>query len=194
MLRDLVHGWWLLHIRGILTIAFGAFLLFLAGTMDGFFTTTIALVGVMLMFIFYLIASGALSIAAAFKSFAGHERFWTTALHGSILLALGLWLLLSSELTVMWMVWFTVANALVSGLVEVTLARTIRRHVDSMLLAFAGAISAAIAMFLIFTRNAHMSRIVSVLGCYAIFYGAVLFIFSLRLHGISRRLHLVHHN
>ena len=68
MLRDLVHSWWLLHIRGILTVTFGGFLLFLAGTMDGFFTTTVALVGVLLMFIFYLIASGALSIAAAFKS------------------------------------------------------------------------------------------------------------------------------
>ena len=194
MLRDLVQGWWLLHIRGIFTVTFGAFLLFLAGTMDGFFTTTIALVGVMLMFIFYLIASGALSIAAAFKSFAGHERFWATTVHGSIMLALGLWLLFSTRLTVMWLVWFTVANALGSGLVEVILAHTIRRHLDSMLLMLAGAISMMIATLLIFTRNAHMSTIVSVLAFYAIFYGMVLIMFSLRLHRISRRLHLAHDN
>lgn len=194
MLRDLVHSWWLLHIRGILAVTFGGFLLFLAGTMDGFFTSTVALVGVLLMFIFYLIASGALSIAAAFKSFAGHERFWTTTVHGSIMLALGIWLLLSSQLTVMWLVWFTVANAVGSGLLEVIVAHTIRRHVDSMLLTIAGAISVAIATLLIFARNAHESTIVSVLGFYAIFYGAVLVMFSLRLHGISRRLHLAHHN
>jgi hypothetical protein len=54
MLRDLVESWWLLHIRGIFAVMFGAFLLFLAGTMEGLFTTTIAMVGVMLMFVFYL--------------------------------------------------------------------------------------------------------------------------------------------
>ena len=194
MLRDLVQSWWLLHIRGILTVSFGAFLLFLAGTMQGLFTTTIALVGVMLMFVLYLIASGVLSIAAALKSFAGHERFWMTAVHGTIMLALGCWLFFSNRMTVMWLVWFTVANALGSGALELILGHTMRRHLDSMLLMLAGVISVAVATLLIFARTAQMSTLVSVLGFYAMFYGTILVIFSLRLHGISRHLRLAHHN
>ena len=126
MLRDLMQAWWLLHIRGILTVVFGAFLLFLAGTMQELFTTAIALVGVMLVFVFYLIASGAVSIVAAFKIFGARERFWAVVLHGSILLALGFWLFFSNQMTAMWLVWFTVANALGSGLLEIILARATR--------------------------------------------------------------------
>lgn len=194
MLRDLVQNWWLLHIRGILTVVFGAFLLFLAGTMQNFFTAAIALVGVMLMFVFYLILSGAISIAAAFKTFGARERFWAAVLHGSILLALGLWLFFSNRMTEMWLVWFTVANAFGLGLLEIILARATRRHLDSTLLTVAGTVSVATAMLLIFERNAQMSILVSVLGFYAVFYGAVLVIFSLRLHHMSRHLHLVHHH
>lgn len=97
MLRDLVQSWWLLHLRGILTLAFGAFLLFLAGTMQGLFSTTIAMVGGLLMFVFYLMVSGALSLIAAFRSFGTRERFWATAVHGSIMLALGSWLFFPIE-------------------------------------------------------------------------------------------------
>jgi len=194
MLRDLVHSWWLLHIRGIFAVTFGAFLLFLAGTMQGLFTTTIAMVGVMLMFVFYLIASGTLSIAAALRSFGNRERSWAAVVHGTIMLALGLWVFLSNQVTVMWMVWFTVANALGSGLLEIVLALMMRRHLDSMLLGMAGVISVAAAIVLVLGRNAHMSGIVSVLGIYAMFYGVVLVIFSVRLYGLSKHLHLAHNH
>ena len=194
MLRALVQTWWLLHVRGVFAVMFGAFLLFLAGTMQGLFTTTIAMVGVMLMFVFYLIASGALSIAAAFRMLGGRERFWAAAIHGGIMLALGSWLLFSNQVTVVWLVWFTVLNALGSGLLEIAVARAFRKHLDSILLAVAGTISVSGAILLITLRNAHMSMLVSVLGIYAMFYGIVLIMFSLRLHGISRQLHLVHHH
>jgi len=43
MLREAVAGWWLLQVRGLLAFAFGALLFFLAGIMQGKFTTTLAL-------------------------------------------------------------------------------------------------------------------------------------------------------
>jgi uncharacterized membrane protein HdeD (DUF308 family) len=127
------------------------------------------------------------------KGFAIRERFWAALVHGSIMLALALWLFFSNGVTIMWLVWFTLANALGSGLFEIALARLARRHVDSMLLTFGGAVSLLAAIALIAARNAHVSGIVTVLGIYAILYGAVLIIFSLRLHGISKHLHLAHH-
>lgn len=194
MLRDLVQSWWLLHGRGILAVAFGAFLIFLASTMEGLFSTTIAMAGVVLMFGLYLIGSAILSLVAAFKSLGIHARFWAAAFHGSVMLVLGLWLFFSARVTVIWLVWFTVANAFGSGLFEIVLAHALRRHVDSMLLMIAGALSLLVSALLIFARNAQLSRIVSVLGIYAVFYGVVLIVFSLRLYGIRRHLHLERHN
>jgi hypothetical protein len=44
---------------------------------------------------------------------------------------------------------------------------------------------------LIVERNAQVSSIVSAIGVYAMFYGALLMVFSLRLHAIRRHSHLV---
>lgn len=122
------------------------------------------------------------------------ERFWAALIHGTILIALGSWLFFSKQMTLMWLVWLTVANALGSGLLEMILAHTMRRHVDSILLTVAGAVSLGTATVLVLERNSQMSLLVSVLGVYATFYGIVLFTFSLRLRGTSRRLYLAHHN
>jgi len=194
MLRDLIQHWWLLHVRGLFAVTFGVFLLFLVGTMQGLFTTPIAVVGVMFMFVFYIIASGALSIAAAFRSFGGRHRFWAAVVHGTVMLALGSWVLFSNQITVMWLIWLTVANALGSGLLEIALARALRTHLDSILLIIGGTISISSAMLLITLRNGHLSTLISVLGGYAVFYGTVLIIFSLRLLSISRHSHLAHHH
>jgi uncharacterized membrane protein HdeD (DUF308 family) len=146
----------------------------------------------MLMFIFYIIASAALSVLAAFTAFGGYRRFWAAVVHGTIMLSLALWLFLSMRVSIMWLVWFTVANALGSGALEVFLARAMRRHLDSNLLAWSGVISLAAAILLTLIRNSQMSSIVSALGIYAIFSGAVLLAFSLRLLMISRHLHVAH--
>lgn len=94
----------------------------------------------------------------------------------------------------MWLVWFTVANAFGSGLLEVVLARAMRRHIDSILLTLAGAGSLVVSLLLIFARNAQLSGLVSAVAVYAIFYGAVLIVFSLRLHGVGKHLYLAHHH
>lgn len=193
MLRELAEGWWLLHIRGLFSLMFGAFLLFLAGTMQGLFTTTIAMIGVLLIFVFYLILSGALFVLGSFKSFGHRERFWATLVHGSVMVALGSWLFLSNQVTVMWLVWFTVASALGSGLLELALAYTLRRHLDATLLTVAGMMSLAVSVLLIMARNMQLSVLVSALGIYAVFYGGILILLSLRLHGIGKRMHLIHH-
>jgi uncharacterized membrane protein HdeD (DUF308 family) len=192
MLRELIQNWWLLHLRGILAVIFGGFLLFLAGTMRGLFGTTIALVGVMLMFVLYLICSGVLSMLAAFKSLEKRERFWAAIVHGVLMLVLGLWLFFSNELTLTWLIYLTVANAFASGILEVILARAVRRHVDATALTVAGVISLGASIGLILARNAPLSELVSALGVYAIFYGAVLATFSFRLHAQGRRSHLLH--
>lgn len=56
---------------------------------------------------------------------------------------------------------------------------------------FAGGLSVFASAMLIVERNAQVSSIVSAIGVYAMFYGALLMVFSLRLHAIRRHSHLV---
>jgi uncharacterized membrane protein HdeD (DUF308 family) len=191
MLRDAVASWWLLQVRGLLAFAFGACLFFLAGIMQGRFTTTIALVGVFLAFVGYLIASGALFIFGALVSSIGNRaRFWAGV--GAIMLALGLWLFLSDQLTLASLVWFTIANALGSGMLEIAFSRALKRHREAILLVAAGLASLAVAAVLVIGRDAKASSLVSGLGIYALFYGTVLVLFSSRLRSFRKHMHRPH--
>ena len=116
MLRSLVKAWWLVNIRGAFTVVFGAFLVFLAGSMQGQLSAAIALVGVLLIFVFYLVGSGLLSIATSFTSSGGHHRWATALVHGTILVTLGVWLFFSNQFSLMWLVWFTVGQRLWLGI------------------------------------------------------------------------------
>lgn len=191
MLRDLARGWWLVHIRGVFTVLFGAVLIFLTGSMRGELTTAVVLVGVLLVFILYLFASGLLSLATAVISLGSPHRWITFFVHGAILVTLAVWLFLSNQFTLKWLVWFTVANALASGILELLLTHAIHRHADVWALRLAAAASILMATFLILARNEAASTVVFILGVYAISYGASLIVFSFRLHG-WRSPHVLH--
>jgi uncharacterized membrane protein HdeD (DUF308 family) len=186
MIRDLVANWWLLRARGILALAFGAFLAFLAGTMEGVFSTAIALVAVLMIFVLYLLVSGLLSMIAAAKLYGKPHRFYNLAVHGTLLLLLGIGLFFLTEMTVLWLLWFMVATALASGVLEIALGHSLHRHLDSNLLRAAGAISVVSALLLLLGRNLAPSVLVEGLGIYAMYYGGVLVLFSIRLREMAR--------
>lgn len=191
MLRDLARGWWLVHIRGALTVLFGAVLIFLTGSMKGELATAVALVGVLLVFVFYLVASGLLSLATAAISLGTIHRLTTFFVHGSILVALGVWLFFSNQFSLTWLVWFTVANAFGCGALELMLALAVRKHLDAWILSLTAAASILLAALLVIARNESAAVIVLILGIYAVFYGASLILFSFRLHG-WRYFHVPH--
>lgn len=190
MLRQLVQTWWLLQARGILAVAFGAFLFFLSGMFAGPLGTAIGLVGVMLIFVLYLLLSAVLGMLAAFKSFERRRRFWAALGYGAGLFVLAIWLFYSNDFTFMWIVWLTVVNAFASGILELVLSRALRRHLDALPLAIAGGMSVLASIAMVIARDAQVSRLVLSVGVYAVFYGTVLIVFSLRLHGAGRHLHL----
>lgn len=127
---------------------------------------------------------------AAVKSLERREGFWAAFGYGAGLFAVAIWLFISNQLTFMWIVWLTVVNASVSGVLELVLARAMRNHVDALPLTIAGGLSLSASAAMVVARNAQVSRLVLALGVYAVFYGALLVVFSLRLHGVGRRLHL----
>jgi uncharacterized membrane protein HdeD (DUF308 family) len=106
--------------------------------------------------------------------------------HGSLLLLLGLGLFFLKEMTVLWLVWFMVVTAMTSGVLEIALGHSLRRHLDSKLLQAAGAISVISAALLLLGRNLGPSVLVEGLGVYVIYYGGVLVLLSIRLREIAR--------
>jgi len=187
-MRNLIRSWWLFHLRGLMALSFGAFVMYLAGTMEGVFTTSVAMIGVLLTFGLYVFASGFVSMAAAIKAYSEPHRFWSLTIHASLLLIFGGWILFFRSVTVLWLYWFTVATAFISGVLEIAVGRSLHRHTDSSLLEVAGGMSLSTAILLVLARNFPLSLLIEALGIYAAYYGIVLILLSLRLRdiGLSR--------
>lgn len=181
MLRELIQSWWLLHIRGVVTVVFGLFLMYLAGTMQGIFTTTIAMVAVLIAFMFYVIVSAALTMMAAIRAYHQPHKFAALACHALLLLIFSTAIWLFEPITIDWLLWFVVVTAAISGLLEIALAHSFRRHLDSSLLGIAGFLSIFSAVVLLLGRSWPPSLLIEGLGIYIVYYGGLLVLLSLRL-------------
>ncbi len=182
MLRQLIRTWWSVNLRGVLAIAFGVAAVFLAGTMRELITGTLAMVTVLLLFALYLVASGVLSIVAFIRE-CRQAPWWTLLAHAFFLLTFGSWIFVSPHVTIIWLLYFTIAHSLLIGVSEVVLTLDVKRHVtDKTLVTVAAALSLMAGTLLFSMRNAAIDVTVGAIGFYAIFFGTMLVIFSLRLH------------
>jgi len=182
---NLINSWWLLHIRGIVTVAFGLFLLCLAGTMEGIFTTSIAMVAVLIAFMFYVIVSAILTMAAAIRAYDQPHKFVALATHALLLFVFSAAILFFEPITINWLLWFVVATAVISGVLEMALARSLRGNLDSSLLEIAGLLSIISAAVLQLGRSWPPSLLIEGLAIYIVYYGGVLILLSLRLRTLG---------
>lgn len=185
MLRELIKNWWLLHIRGIVTVIFGLFLMYLAGTMQGIFTTSIGMVAVLIAFMFYVIISALLTMTAALRAYRQPHKFAALATHALLLLIFSASIWFFEPITINWLVWFVIATAAISGVLEIALAHSFRSHLDSSLLEVAGLLSVISALVLLLARALPPSLLVEGLGIYVVYYGGVLVLLSLRLRTLA---------
>jgi uncharacterized membrane protein HdeD (DUF308 family) len=185
MLRDLISSWWLLHIRGIVTVFFGLFLMYLAGTMQGIFTTSIAMVAVLIAFMFYVIVSAILTMTAAIRAYHQPHKFAALAVQALVLLVFSAAIWFFEPISINWLLWFVVATAAISGILEIALAHSFRGHLDASLLEIAGLLSVICAVVLLLVRAMPPFLLVESLAIYIVYYGGVLVLLSLRLRTLG---------
>jgi uncharacterized membrane protein HdeD (DUF308 family) len=193
MLRQLIRTWWSINLQGVLAIAFGLAAVFLAGTVRELITGTLAIVTVLLLFALYLIASGVLSIVAFIRE-SRQAPWWALFAHAFLLLAFGSWIFVCTHVTIVWLLYFAVAHSLLIGVSEVVLTFDLKRHITDEIVVIAAAAFSLLAGTLLFlARNASVDVTVGAIGFYAIFFGSMLVIFSLRLHALRTRQHQIPH-
>jgi uncharacterized membrane protein HdeD (DUF308 family) len=170
-LQPLVKNWWMMAGRGILAVLFGAAItLWRTPVFDA----------VIISFGTYAIADGLLAIAAALRVARAQLTGWPVALEGVISIVLGV-------LAFVWppfprgAIRVLVAWGLLTGMCEVVAAARLPRQLAvHWLLATAGAFSIFLALAVLFLPHAGSDRVALVVGAYAIVFGIVILLVSLR--------------
>ena len=195
MLRVLINNWWLLALRGVFALLFAALAFSSHSVMGTWLLSAIALAGMVVFFGLLAIAAGACTIVAGIRGAStpsGGERSWLLFWDGVAVCVFGAVVLLAPELDFIWLARMLAVCAVVIGIVELLLARSLRRHVpDEWFLAVSGAASFCLGLYLFPLWIREATTMLRWLGTYAAFSGLAILGLAFRLRALRQSVHKV---
>ncbi len=189
MLRVLINNWWLLALRGILALLFAALAWSTHTVLGTWLLSAIALAGIVVAFGLLAIAAGVCTIAAAVRG-GGGEKWPLLLWDGMIVCVIGAGVLLAPALNLIWLVRMLAACAVGIGIVELLLARALRRHIpDEWFLALSGTVSFGFGCYLFLFWTREVGTMLRWLAAYAGFSGLAILSLAFRLRALRVSVH-----
>lgn len=189
MMRVLINNWWLLALRGVFAFLFAVFAFCVQTVTGTWLLSAIALSGLVVLFGLLALLAGLCTIAAAIRG-AGREKSFLLLWDGIAICIAGGVILLAPRLDLTFLVHGVAVWAIAVGMLELLLARTLRRHIpDEWSLALAGTVSFLLGAYFL---AAHVTEPISMLrwlGVYAAFSAVAILVLASRLHALRASVH-----
>jgi len=172
VLHALAKNWWLLLLRGIAGIVFGA----LAFAWPG-----LTLLTLILLYGAYALADGVIAIIAAITGNAPKGRWWL-AIVGVLGIAVGAFTFMLPGMTARILLYTIAGWAVAIGVFQIIGAIRLRKEIDNeWLLILSGAISVLFGLAIVYNPGAGALGLVWVIATYAIIAGVLYIGLALRL-------------
>ncbi len=172
MLHELAKNWWLILLRGICAIIFGVLTFAWPG---------VTLVTLVLLYGAFALADGIFALGAAIAGRTPEPRWWL-ALVGILGILAGVVTLFWPGMTAIVLLIFIAAWAIASGVMQIVGAIRLRKEIDDeWLLIASGVLSVLFGLVLLARPGLGALSMIFVIGAFAIVYGILEVMFSLRL-------------
>jgi uncharacterized membrane protein HdeD (DUF308 family) len=184
MSAGLARNWWAVGLRGVAGVAFGLGILLLPPP---------TLASLVLLFAIYVVADGALAIAAGTRGAGRGERWWTLIVEGLTNLTAAGAILVWAAIAVVPLVSLASAWAVATGALMLAAAHRLSDSHGRWLLAFGGGMSAgwgALAVALAPASGGDLRTTEGWLVAYALVLGVTLVVLATRLRRRHRRVGL----
>lgn len=180
MLSRLTRFWWVLVLRGIVSIIFAVF---------AFLNPKVAFEALILVLGVFLVADGATAVFLGVRMRGHDEDWWITLLEGAMGMGLGLVALINPELTAAGLILVLAVWLLVTGVFEIGTAIKLRKEIDNeWLLGTAGVVSIALGGLMIANPNFGEVSVMWWIGLYALFFGLLLLGLGWKMRKIYKQL------
>ena len=180
MLQRLTQFWWLIVLRGVVSILFA---------IVAFTNPKLAFEALIILLGIFLLADGATAIFLGIRMRGHDDDWWAILLEGAMGVGLGLVALINPELTAAGLVLVLALWFLETGVFEIATAIKLRAEIDNeWLLGLAGVVSIALGALMIFNPNAGTISVMWWLGFYAAAFGALLIGLGVRMWRIHKKL------
>ena len=172
MVHALAKNWWMLLLRGIAAIIFGALALAWPG---------MTLLTLILFYGAYVLVDGVLAVVAAITGGALAPRWWL-AIVGLLGIAAGLLTFLMPGVTALVLLYFIAGWAIATGVLQIIGAIKLRHEIDNeWFLILGGIVSVLFGGAMFAAPGAGALALVTVIGIYAIVIGGLQVALSFRL-------------
>jgi uncharacterized membrane protein HdeD (DUF308 family) len=176
MAESLARYWWLILLRGVLAVIFGAMALVWPG---------VTLFALLVLFGAFALIDGVFALVAAVGPLAAGRRVWLT-LHGVAGIAIAIITFAWPGVTAIVLLALIAAWAMVIGVMQVVAAVRLRREVrGEWLLGLGGILSVAVGIALLVWPASGAVALVLLIGAYAAVYGFGLVGLGLRLRRLG---------
>lgn len=173
MLVVFAQRWWVMAIRGIVALLFG---------LTAFFWPGVALTALGLLFGGYALVDGILSLTAAFLGVPRTDRWWMLVFEGIAGIVVAVLTIAWPAITVLVLLYMIAAWAVITGAFELWAAFELRRHLTGeWTLILAGIASIVFGVLLMVAPVAGELVLAWWIGGYALAFGILMILLSLRL-------------
>lgn len=173
-----LRSWWVFAIRGVAAILFGLSALVSPG---------ITVLAMVLLFSAYALATGIVSVVGAMKCRKADSEWWQLLAIGLVGIAAALIAMLHPALTALVLLLLIAANAIVTGVLDISAAVRLRRVIrDEWLLAVSGAAAILFGILIFLFPAAGGLALIWLIGAYALTTGIIFLVLAWRLREKSR--------
>ena len=174
----LARHWWLFLLRGLISILFGV----LAFVWPG-----ITLASLVLVFGAFAFADGVFALVGALRG-GGREPWWLLILEGLVGIGIGIITVVSPGITALALLFYIAIWAIATGVLEIGSAIALRKEIEhEWLLGLSGLASVVFGVLLIARPGAGALTVLWLIGGYAIVFGVLLVMLSLKARRLSAR-------
>jgi len=181
MVSSLTQNWWLVVLRGALSIAFG---------LAAFVWPRDALTALVILFGVYALVDGIFLVASGIAgSGASGGMRWFLVLGGLAGIIVGIVTFFYPNITATSLLYLIAAWAIVTGAFEVVAAIQLRQEItNEWALIFGGVLSVIFGVLVFIYPNAGALSILWLIGFYAVIYGVAIIALGLRLRSLGTTL------
>lgn len=178
LLMILSRNWWVLLLRGLAAIAFGA----LTWAMPG-----VSLATLILLFGAYALIDGVFSVWAAMAGRKEHDHFWLLLLGGLVSMGIGIMTFLVPEITTLALLFYIAIWAISTGVLGIVVAIRLRKEIEGeWMLILSGLISVVFGVLLMARPLVGALSVLWLIAAYAIIFGTLLSIMALKARKLGR--------
>jgi uncharacterized membrane protein HdeD (DUF308 family) len=168
----LAQSWWLMAVRGLIAILFGVV---------AFIAPAVTILTLVFLFGAFAMANGILSLVVAYQAPKG-SRLGSLIFGGILGIIAGLIAFLMPGITALSLVILVAAWAITTGIMEIVLAVKLRKVItNEWLLVLAGVASLAFGVTVLFLPGVGALALTWWIGAYAVAFGVLLIILSIKM-------------